>query len=194
MSANATGSASDQSAQRQLIAQHARSDGGFFHCNRTKWCSAEHDYRHFFHLPHRAGVSLATKPLTTLDHRPNFAPWKALEEKGVIIRVVYILESDYTLDLHDLKRKLSPKTKVVAVTYASNAVGTINPVAEITRLAHWAGAMAYIDAVHYGPHGLIDVKAINCDFGLSYKFLARISSLLQAQNTCRASCRSEAGD
>jgi cysteine desulfurase family protein (TIGR01976 family) len=90
----------------------------------------------------------------------------------VVIRQVDILEADCTLDLDDLKRKLSTKTKVVAATYASNAVGTINPVAEIVKLAHWAGAMAYIDAVHYGPHGLIDVKALDCDFLVCspYKF------------------------
>src|SRR5205814_5670387 len=67
-------------------------------------------------------------------------------------------------DLDDLKRKLNSKTKLIAVGYASNAVGTINPVAEITKLAHAAGAMSYIDAVHYAPHGLIDVKFLDCDF------------------------------
>jgi cysteine desulfurase family protein (TIGR01976 family) len=110
--------------------------------------------------------------LTTLDHDANFSPWKALEEKGVIIRQVDIREEDCTLDLEDLKRKLNEKTKLVAVGYASNAVGTINPVAEITRLAHAAGAMVYIDAVHFGPHGLIDVQELDCDFLVCspYKF------------------------
>ncbi len=110
--------------------------------------------------------------LTTLDHDANFTPWKALEEKGVVIRQVDVLDADCTLDMDDLKRKLNSKVKVVAATYASNAVGTINPVAEIVKLTHWAGAMAYIDAVHYGPHGLIDVKALNCDFLVCspYKF------------------------
>ncbi|HEY1424049.1 MAG TPA: cysteine desulfurase-like protein [Candidatus Acidoferrum sp.] len=102
--------------------------------------------------------------LTLLDHDANFSPWKALEEKGVVIRTVDIRESDCTLDLDDLKSKLSTKTKLVAVGYASNIVGTINPVAEITKLAHAAGAMIFIDAVHYAPHGPIDVKALDCDF------------------------------
>jgi cysteine desulfurase family protein (TIGR01976 family) len=66
--------------------------------------------------------------------------------------------------LDDLKRKLSTKTKLIAVGYASNMVGTINPVAEITKLAHAAGALMFVDAVHYAPHGLIDVKALDCDF------------------------------
>ena len=110
--------------------------------------------------------------VTTLDHDANVAPWRALEEKGVIVRQVDIRESDCTLDLEDLKRKLSNKTKLVAVGYASNAVGTINPVAEIIRLAHAAGALAFIDAVHYAPHGAIDVKALDCDFLVCspYKF------------------------
>lgn len=110
--------------------------------------------------------------LTTLDHDANFSPWAALAEKGVVIRKVDIRESDCTLDLDDLKAKLCSKTKLVAVGYASNIVGTINPVAEITRLAHAAGAITYIDAVHYAPHGPIDVKALDCDFLVCspYKF------------------------
>jgi len=110
--------------------------------------------------------------LTVLDHDANFSPWKVLEEKGVVIRKVDIRESDCTLDLDDLKSKLSAKTKLVAVGCASNAVGTINPVAEITKLAHAAGAMIYVDAVHYAPHGPIDVKELNCDFLVCspYKF------------------------
>lgn len=110
--------------------------------------------------------------LTVLDHDANYSPWKALEEKGVVIRQVDIREEDCTLDLEDLKKQLNEKTKLVAVGYASNSVGTINPVAEITRLAHAGGALVYIDAVHYAPHGLIDVKALDCDFLVCspYKF------------------------
>lgn len=110
--------------------------------------------------------------VTTLDHDANVAPWRALEEKGVVLRQVDIREEDCTLDLDDLKRKITPKTKLVAVGYASNMVGTINPVAEITKLAHAAGALMFIDAVHYAPHGLIDVKALDCDFLVCspYKF------------------------
>ncbi len=110
--------------------------------------------------------------VTTLDHDGNVAPWRALEEKGVVIRQVDIRDEDCTLDLEDLKRKLSSKTRVVAVGYASNMVGTINPVAEITKLAHEAGALMFIDAVHYAPHGLIDVRTLDCDFLVCspYKF------------------------
>jgi cysteine desulfurase family protein (TIGR01976 family) len=102
--------------------------------------------------------------VTTLDHDANVAPWRALEEKGVHVRQVDIRESDCTLDMDDLKRKLNKKTKLVAVGYASNAVGAINPVAEITKLAHSVGALIFVDAVHYAPHGAIDVQALDCDF------------------------------
>ncbi|HKF25841.1 MAG TPA: cysteine desulfurase-like protein, partial [Candidatus Acidoferrum sp.] len=110
--------------------------------------------------------------VTALDHDANFSPWAALAEKGLVVRKVDFRESDCTLDLDDLKSKLNAKTKLVAVGYASNIVGTINPVAEITRMAHAAGAMVYIDAVHYAPHGPIDVKALDCDFLVCspYKF------------------------
>ena len=110
--------------------------------------------------------------VTTLDHDANVAPWRALEERGVVVRQVDIHEEDCTLDLDDLRRKITSRTKLVAVGYASNAVGTINPVGEIIRLAHDAGALAFIDAVHYAPHGSIDVRALDCDFLAcsSYKF------------------------
>lgn len=102
--------------------------------------------------------------VTTLDHDANVAPWRALEERGVVIRQVDIHLEDCTLDLDDLRRKITPRTRLVAVGYASNAVGTTNPVEEIVRLAHAAGALAFIDAVHYAPHGPIDVRALDCDF------------------------------
>ena len=102
--------------------------------------------------------------VTTLDHDANVGPWRALEEKSVVVRQVDIREADCTLDLEDLAKKITAKTKVVAVGYASNMVGTINPVAQITRMAHDAGALMFVDAVHYAPHGLVDVKALDCDF------------------------------
>jgi cysteine desulfurase family protein (TIGR01976 family) len=110
--------------------------------------------------------------VTRLDHDANVSPWLALEEKGVTIRWAEIHEDSCTLDLADLASKINRRTKLVAVGYASNAVGTINPVKEIVRLAHAAGALAYVDAVHYGPHGLIDAAALDCDFLVcsTYKF------------------------
>ncbi|MGH9729909.1 MAG: cysteine desulfurase-like protein [Candidatus Acidiferrales bacterium] len=109
----------------------------------------------------RAGDEIV---VTTLDHDANVAPWRALDECGVIVRQVDIREEDCTLDMDDLRQKITSRTKFVAVGYASNAVGTMNPVAEIVKLAHDAGALAFIDAVHYAPHGTIDVRALDCDF------------------------------
>src|SRR5882672_12666103 len=110
--------------------------------------------------------------LTHLDHDANVSPWRALEERGVTIRFAEINPDDCTLNLADLTQKISSRTRVVAVGYASNAVGTINDVQEIVRQAHQKGALAYIDAVHYAPHGPIDVRALDCDFLAcsTYKF------------------------
>ena len=111
--------------------------------------------------------------VTRLDHDANVSPWLAMaEDRGVTVRWAEIHDEDCTLDMADLASKINSKTKLVAVGYASNAVGTINPVKEIVQLAHAAGALAYIDAVHYGPHGLIDVAALDCDFLVcsTYKF------------------------
>jgi cysteine desulfurase family protein (TIGR01976 family) len=110
--------------------------------------------------------------LTLLDHDANFSPWQALEERGVTVRHVAFNPADCTLDMDDLAGKINSHTRLVAVGYASNAVGTINNVKEVVRLAHAVGALAYIDAVHYAPHGPIDVRALDCDFLVcsSYKF------------------------
>jgi len=110
--------------------------------------------------------------LTHLDHDANVSTWRALEERGVAIRMAEIHEEDCTLDMSDLAAKIGGRTKLVAVGYASNAVGTINDVKEIVRLAHQQEAMAFVDAVHYAPHGAIDVRALDCDFLVcsTYKF------------------------
>jgi cysteine desulfurase family protein (TIGR01976 family) len=110
--------------------------------------------------------------LTHLDHDANISPWRALEETGATIRFVDVNESDCTLDMNDMARKINPHTRLVAAGYASNAVGTINNVKEIVRLAHASRALAYIDAVHYAPHGPIDVRDLDCDFLVcsTYKF------------------------
>ena len=111
--------------------------------------------------------------VTRLDHDANVSPWLQMaEDRSIAVRWAEIHEEDCTLDMADLAAKINSKTKLVAAGYASNAVGTINPVKEIVRLAHAAGALTYIDAVHYGPHGLIDVADLDCDFLVcsAYKF------------------------
>jgi cysteine desulfurase family protein (TIGR01976 family) len=113
--------------------------------------------------------------LTYLDHDANFTPWRLMaEDRGVTVNVVAIDPADCTLRMSDFARYLNPNTKLVAVGYASNAVGTINPVKEIVSMAKSVGALTYIDAVHYAPHGPIDVQDIGCDFLACspYKFFA----------------------
>jgi len=110
--------------------------------------------------------------VTRLEHDGNVSPWLALEERGVRVRVADITVPDCRLDMDDLARQITPKTRLVAVTHASNAVGTIPDLKAVARLAHAVGAWLWVDAVHYGPHGSIDVQAIPCDFLVcsSYKF------------------------
>jgi len=118
----------------------------------------------------RAGDEIV---VTRLDHDANVSPWLQMaDDFSLTVRLAEIRDEDCTLDMADLASKINSNTKLVAVGYASNAVGTINPLKEIVRLAHAAGALAYIDAVHYGPHGLIDVAALDCDFLAcsTYKF------------------------
>jgi cysteine desulfurase family protein (TIGR01976 family) len=103
--------------------------------------------------------------VTTLDHEANVSTWRAMAaDRGVTVQTVDIDPSDVTLDLEDLESKLGPRTKLVAVGYASNAVGTINPVREIVARAHEVGALTYVDAVAYAPHGPIDVRDLDTDF------------------------------
>jgi cysteine desulfurase family protein (TIGR01976 family) len=110
--------------------------------------------------------------VTHLDHDANVAPWVALEERGVVIRRADIHPGDCTLDVDSLAVAITPRTRLVALGYASNAVGTINDVRRAVELAHAAGAWVYVDAVHYAPHGPIDVGALGCDFLVCsvYKF------------------------
>lgn len=103
--------------------------------------------------------------VTTLDHEANVSTWESMaQDRGLVVRKVDVRLDDLTLDLEDLESKLSERTKLVAVGYASNAVGTINPVGEIIARAHEVGALTYVDAVAYAPHGPIDVRALDTDF------------------------------
>src|SRR5687768_10653346 len=109
---------------------------------------------------------------TRLDHDANVSPWLALaEDLGVVVRFAGV-HDDLSLDLDDLEQQLTDRTRVVAFPIASNAVGTTPDVARIVELAHGAGALAWADAVHYGPHGPVDVAGWDVDVLLcsSYKF------------------------
>ena len=120
------------------------------------------------HIGRSIGATLAPGDeivVTTLDHEANVSTWEAMAaDRGLTVRKVDIREDDVTLDLEDLESKLSNRTKLVAVGYASNAVGSINPVREIVARAHEVGALTYVDAVAYAPHGPIDVQELDTDF------------------------------
>lgn len=120
-----------------------------------------------FHASRSIGATLQPGDeivVTTLDHEANVSPWRAIaKDRGLVVRTVDIHPEDCTLDLEDLERQLGPRTRLVAVGYASNAVGTVNPVRDIVARAHEIGALAFVDAVHYAPHGLIDVAALDVD-------------------------------
>lgn len=111
--------------------------------------------------------------VTRLDHDANITPWVLMaRDAGATVRWVDFDVEDCTLKLSDFERYLSDRTRLVACGYASNAVGTINDVSKIIEMAHSVGALAFIDAVQYAPHGLIDVQALGCDFLVcsAYKF------------------------
>ncbi|MDW8318715.1 MAG: cysteine desulfurase-like protein, partial [Anaerolineae bacterium] len=111
--------------------------------------------------------------VTRMDHDANITPWTLMaEDRGATVRWVDFDTEDYTLDLEGLRKVLNERTRIVAVGYASNALGTVNDVATIARWAHEVGALVYVDAVQYAPHGPIDVQALGCDFLVcsAYKF------------------------
>jgi cysteine desulfurase family protein (TIGR01976 family) len=159
-----------------IIAGARAAMADFFHCHADEVVFGQNMTSLTFAFSRAIGREL--KPgdeivVTRLDHDANVSPWLTMaEDRGVTVRWAEIHDEDCTLDMNDLASKINAKTKLVAVGYASNAVGTINPVREIVRLAHAVGALAFVDAVHYTPHGLIDVAALDCDFLVcsTYKF------------------------
>jgi cysteine desulfurase family protein (TIGR01976 family) len=124
--------------------------------------------------------------LTRLDHDANVSPWiQAANDAGVEARFVdFDPEDGCDLDLRTLAAALDTSTRLVAFTHASNAVGTITPVAEIVRMAHSAGALTYVDAVHHTPHGLIDVAESGTDFlvASAYKWFGPHTGCLFGRN------------
>jgi cysteine desulfurase family protein (TIGR01976 family) len=119
--------------------------------------------------------------VTRLDHDANISPWMLVaEERGCHLHWVDFHLEDGTLDMEGIAKALELKPRLVAVGYASNALGTINPIAKIVEMAHAVGALVYVDAVQYAPHGPIDVQALGCDFLAvsSYKFFGPHAGVL----------------
>ena len=123
---------------------------------------------------------------TELEHHANIAPWRALEkERGVNVRMVKMIPESGELDWDDFSRQLSDRTKLVAIGAASNALGTLNDVRRAAKMAHSIGAQIFVDAVHYAPHGLIDVRDWDCDFLAcsAYKFYGPHIGILYGRHT-----------
>jgi cysteine desulfurase family protein (TIGR01976 family) len=119
--------------------------------------------------------------VTRLDHDANATPWVlAAQDRGCKVTWVDFDVEDGTLKLDDLRKALERKPRLLAVGYASNSLGTINPVEKIVKMAHDAGTLVYIDAVQYAPHGPIDVQELDCDFLVSsaYKFFGTHAGIL----------------
>ncbi|MGB8772099.1 MAG: cysteine desulfurase-like protein [Candidatus Korobacteraceae bacterium] len=159
----------------QMIADARAAMADFFNCASDEVVFGPNMTTLTFALSRALGRELKSGDellVSCLDHDANVSPWVCLEERGVKVRTADIQPADCTLDMFDLSAKIRRNTRMVAVGWAANAVGTINDVQEIVRLAHEAGSMAFIDAVHYAPHGSIDVRALDCDFLAcsSYKF------------------------
>ncbi len=129
-----------------------------------------------FHLARALGRGLGPGDeivVTELDHHANVDPWRALiRDRGVTVKAVRMRPEDGQLDWADFERQVTTKTRILALGGASNAFGTINDLARGIGLAHSVGALAFVDAVHYAPHRLVDVRALDCDFLAcsAYKF------------------------
>lgn len=185
-----------QAMERYLVNANSNAHGSFHHSRRTD--EATHEARIAladflnasraeeiifgpnmttltFRISQAIGDTLSPGDeivVTRLDHDANIAPWVALQNRGLVVRHVDFSPGDCTLDMGSLEKSINARTKIVAVGYASNSVGTINNIKAIVATAHEVGAQVYVDAVHYAPHGPIDVAEIGCDFLAcsAYKF------------------------
>jgi cysteine desulfurase family protein (TIGR01976 family) len=159
----------------ELVARAHETAAHFLGCRPEETIFGQNMTTLNFALTRALGRTLAAGDeilVTRLDHDGNVAPWLELaEDFGLHVGFVEIHE-DTTLDLDDLEAKLTERTRVVAFPLASNALGTVPDAARVVELAHAAGALAWVDAVHYGPHGPIDVGALGVDVLLCspYKF------------------------
>jgi cysteine desulfurase family protein (TIGR01976 family) len=142
-----------------------------------------------FHLARALGLQYSTGDeivVTELDHHANIDPWLRLAlERGVTVRTVSMDPATGTLDWDTLEQAINARTKLVAIGAASNALGTINNIEKAIQLAHNVGALAFVDAVHYVPHALLDVQKLDCDFVAmsAYKFYGPHIGVLFAKKT-----------
>ena len=173
--ANLSGQFETSRRSDQLVGEARRAAGRFLGCGAEEVVFGANMTTLSFALTRTLGRELAAGDeivVTRLDHDGNVAPWLELaRDLGLVVRFAEIRD-DTTLDVEDLASQLSDRTRVVAFPWASNAVGTLVDVARVSKLAHEAGALAWVDAVHYAQHAPIDVAAAGVDvlFCSPYKF------------------------
>jgi cysteine desulfurase family protein (TIGR01976 family) len=159
-----------------LIAEGRQAVADFFNCEPNEVSFGANMTTITFHVARALGRGYNPGDeivITELDHHANNAPWRALaKERGVTIRAVRMLPETGQLDWDDLAAAINRNTKLLAIGAASNSLGTVNDVQYAARLAHEVGALVYVDAVHYAPHSLVDVRDLECDFLAcsAYKF------------------------
>ena len=165
------------SAETDAAIEHARSVcAEFLNASANEIAFGANMTTLTYHLSRALGMRFSAGDeivVTELDHHANIDPWRRLAvERGVTIRTVRLDTESGQLNYEDFERFVGPQTRVVAIGAASNALGTINDLPRVIELAHNAGALVFVDAVHYAPHALLDVRALDCDFvGMSaYKF------------------------
>ena len=157
-----------------LAAREAFAD--FLNCSREEVVFGANMTTLVFHLARAIGRGLAAGDeivITELDHHANQAPWQAIaQERGLILKAVRLDTATGELDWAHFESLVGPRTRLVAVGAASNALGTVTDVARATALARRVGALSFVDAVAYAPHELVDVQALGCDFLAcsAYKF------------------------
>lgn len=169
-----------------MLQEARKAFADFFGCSWEEVSFGANSTTINFNLAHAIARDL--KPgdevvITDIDHECNRGPWEMLEERGIVVHNVKVDLDKCIVDMEDFKNKLSSKTKAAAFNYASNGVGTISDVKKMVAMAHEAGALTIVDAVHYALHGPIDVKAIDTDFLIcsAYKFFGPHVGVLYAK-------------
>jgi cysteine desulfurase family protein (TIGR01976 family) len=165
------------SAETDAAIEHARiACADFINASPTEIAFGANMTTLTFHLSRALALNFTSADeivVTELDHHANIDPWRRLaKEKGLTVKTVRLNIESGQLNYEDVEQLIGPKTKVVAIGAAANSLGTINDLEKIIGLAHSVGALAFVDAVHYAPHTLVDVRKLDCDFlGMSaYKF------------------------
>lgn len=159
-----------------LLAEARATFADFFHCQPDEVSFGNNMTTITFHVSRALGRGWHPGDeivVTELDHHANVDPWREMaRDRGLTVRTVRLLTESGQLDWEDLEEKLTSRTKLLAIGAASNALGTINDIARAARLAHQVGALVFVDAVHYAPHQLVDVRELGCDLLAcsAYKF------------------------